>query len=98
MPTVKLTDALLRKRQAELPEGQRERLWDERTTGFGAIVGRRFVSFVVQTRLNGEQALRTIGRLDKPGPDGTLWTEPRARKAALKMLGAMASGEDPDGP
>jgi integrase len=95
MARQKLTQARLTQAQATIGTGERLRIWDSELPGYGAIIGSAAVSLVVQHRVSGRQKLRTIGRLGSPGPDGKPWTEARARKAAMRMLGSMSAGVDP---
>lgn len=86
-----------------LPGGvDRERHWDEALTGFGVIIGRRRVSFVVQRRIDGEQHLRTLGqwapsklRATDAGVRAKTMSVLQARDKAIQALGTMRSGADP---
>lgn len=88
----------------QLGERERAKHWDRRTTGFGVIIGRRRVSFVVQHRVEGEQRLVTLGhwapsklrQFDASQRDRTL-TVLQARDKAIIYLGQMRSGADPRG-
>lgn len=66
-----------------------EALWDELLPGFGARTRAKVEPrYVVKTVLNGRQKLITIGR------HGVLTLE-QARQAAKRILGEVASGNDP---
>lgn len=93
-----LTEAWIRS-HSTLPTGsERERHFDDHLPGFGVVVGRRSVMFVVRHRLKGKQCDRTIGQWQRPGAGddhSESWTEPRARKRARQWLGMMDNGLDP---
>jgi integrase len=63
-------------------------LWDHKLVGYGARKQIKGVHFYVRYRMNGEQIVRSIGRL---GP----WTCDTARNEAKRLLGIVASGVDP---
>jgi integrase len=85
---------------------ERARLWDAKLTGFGVVVGKRRISFVVQRRIKGERGQRnvTLGHwapaklraLDE-GLRAETVTVQQARDAAIQALGSMRSGADPRG-
>jgi integrase len=64
-------------------------LWDRQCVGFGARRQRGSVFFYVRYRLNGDQVVRSIGR------NGSPWTCDTARSEAKRLLGIVASGQDP---
>lgn len=67
-------------------------LWDAgkgSVLGFGVRKQRRDPVFVLKYSLNGRQRWYTIGRFGSP------WTVDLARLEATKLLGRIASGEDP---
>lgn len=106
MPAMNITEAWLSRVAANEVKGQkaklsddaiRQRYWDTTLPGFGVIVGRRFATFVVQTRVHGKQRLFKIGRHGRPGAGddhAEIWTVTRARKEAMRLLGAAQSGVD----
>jgi integrase len=63
-------------------------LWDQTVQGFGARRQRNGVYFYVRYRANGSQVVRSIGRLG-------VWTCDTARTEAKRLLGIVASGQDP---
>jgi len=63
-------------------------LWDTWVTGFGARRQTNGTFFYVRYRHNGQQTVRSIGRL---GP----WTPDTARTKAKELLGKVAGGNDP---
>jgi integrase len=63
-------------------------LWDEKLPGFGARRQRDAVSYVLKYRVQGVQRYVTLGRNGPLTPD-------EARKKAKRMLGELASGNDP---
>lgn len=102
-PTVDITERFLEAYELG-PGADRARHWDARITGLGVIIGRRRVSFVVQRRISGSQALVTLGHwapqklraMDAGLRDRTL-TVLQARGKAIEALGLMRGGEDPRG-
>lgn len=58
-------------------------------TGFGVRRQRRHAVFVIKYSVQGRQRWHTIGRFGSP------WTVDQARSEAKKLLGRIASGEDP---
>ncbi len=100
-----ITDSWLKRHAADPDKGKpplfsspglvQERWWDEGSPGFGVVIGKRFATFVVQHRVNGDQRMHTIGRWMRPMEDGQTCTVERAWKRARVLLGAMASGVDP---
>lgn len=67
-------------------------VWDSgkgAVTGFGVRRQRRFPIFFVKYSVGGRQRWHTIGRSGAP------WTVDQARSEAKKILGRVASGEDP---
>lgn len=98
---VNITDAFLKERApdprtgkpAALPEGaDRVRFWDASLTGFGVVVGARSATFIARYRVDGQRRDVTIGRWGRPGAgdatEGATWTVARARREALRLLGA----------
>jgi integrase len=71
--------------------GPGETIWDSKVTGFGARRQKsEAVSYIVFYRTKqGRQRWQTIGRHGAP------WTPDAARDEALRLLGAVAAGEDP---
>ena len=63
--------------------------FDTQLRGLGIRVGRVSKTFFVERRVNGKTRRLTIGRY------GVLTCE-QARKEALRLLGAMAMGSDPN--
>jgi len=69
-------------------------VWDSKVAGFGAVVGGRTVTFVVQRRVGRRGAGRRVRRVSIgrwPSP----WTVEAARAKAREALQAMDSGVDP---
>jgi len=66
-----------------------ETLWDADIKGFGVRYRTAGKSFFLKTRVSGTQRWFTIGRYGSP------WTAETARRQALRLLGAIANGEDP---
>ena len=68
-----------------------ETVWDAAVTGFGARRQRsEAIAYVLQYRTRqGRSRLYTIGRHGAP------WTPDTAREEARRLLGAVATGEDP---
>lgn len=64
-------------------------LWDANVKGFGVRCRTAGKSYMLKTRIRGQQRWFTIGRHGSP------WTAELARKKALSLLGAIADGEDP---
>lgn len=65
-------------------------VWDSDVIGFGVRKQRRYATFVLKYRAaGGRQRWVTIGRVDG------YWTPDLARAEAKRMLGLIASGEDP---
>lgn len=84
------------------PGEERAKHWDTKLTGFGVIVGKRRVSFIVQRRIDGEQTLATLGhwapgklRAADAGLRSKTMSVLQARDAAIQALGKMRSGLDP---
>jgi integrase len=69
--------------------GPDEILWDTDLKGFGVRRQARAVSYIVKTRVYGQQRWLTIGRHGSP------WTPATARKEAVRLLREAASGHDP---
>ena len=83
----KITKSLVDKAKSDTRD---QFIWDTDIKGFGLKVtpkGRRV--YVVQKRLRGRLRRFTIG------PHGAPWTPDKARIRAAKILGAIASGEEP---
>ena len=70
-------------------------LWDTEVKGFGARRQRRDPVYVVKARANGRQVLLTIGAHNAIGPGGKPWGPDAARREAKRLLGIVASGQDP---
>ena len=64
-------------------------VWDQTVVGFGARRQRRDVFYLLRYRLNGRQRFITIGRHGSP------WTPDTARNEAKRLLGLVASRNDP---
>jgi integrase len=64
-------------------------IWDQAVSGFGARRQCQGVFYYLRYRLNGCQRMLSIGRHGSP------WTPELARKEALRLLGNVASGQDP---
>ena len=69
-----------------------ETIWDADVRGFGVRKQRRDAVYVVKYRFNGQQRYFTIGKHGAP------WTPKTARKEALRLLGKVASNENPIDP
>jgi integrase len=76
-------------------EGFQRVVWDTELPGFGAVVGRRGITFVANFRANGKLRRMKIGQLGAPRPAGGTWTLADARRRAREILGQVAGGEDP---
>src|SRR4051812_44361191 len=70
-----------------LPPG--DTIWDTEVRGFGARRRRREITFVLKSRLKGQQRFLTIGRFGAP------WTVDLARNEAQRVRAEMSSGRDP---
>jgi len=64
-------------------------LWDTTVNGFGARRQTKGVFYYLRYRHNGSQIMRSIGRHGSP------WTPDTARNEALRLLGAVVSGDEP---
>lgn len=64
-------------------------LWDTELKGFGIRCQSQAKSYILKTRINGQQRFLTIGRHGQP------WTPKSARLEATRLLGEIASGKDP---
>ncbi|WP_342111035.1 site-specific integrase [Methylobacterium sp. SI9] len=64
-------------------------LWDAELKGFGVRCQRRDRVYGLKYRLQGQQRWFTIGKHGSP------WTADQARREAKRLLGLVASGEDP---
>jgi len=64
-------------------------LWDQSVMGFGARRQRRDVFYLLRYRFDGRQRFLTIGRHGSP------WTPETARTEARRLLGLVASRNDP---
>lgn len=80
----KLTEKVIT--DAKIPASGRLYIWDSQLNGFGAVVGKRGASFVMQLRVSGRQTKRTIGTAGKPREDGASWNVARARARARELL------------
>jgi integrase len=83
MGTAKITISVVGKLEAG------ETVWDTDTRGFGVRCQKRDPVYIVKYRAAGRQRLVTIGKHGAP------WTPDSARKEAKRVLGAVASNEDP---
>jgi integrase len=106
MPSISITEAWLRRVSPGTPEhdalfadgATRFRYWDSSLPGFGVVLGRSSATFIARARVSGRQRDVTIGRHGRPGAgedNSDRWTEARARREAMRVLGTMANGEDP---
>jgi integrase len=88
------------------PDVARVKLWDERLTGFGVVIGRRHRMFVVRGYVKGAgvrgRRQATIGpwapsrlRAADAGIRDRTMSVAMARDAAIRELGAMRAGKDP---
>lgn len=94
---MKLTEKTIER--ATIPEGQtRLLLWDEEPPGFGVMIGRKKIAFLVNYRADGSERRQTIGHRGGPCPDGGTWNLERARRRAREILGMVAAGQDPSAP
>jgi integrase len=95
-----ITDRALR-RDLKLPDGEPQLVaWDTEQAGFGVVVGRTRVTFVVNRRVDGKLHREAIGHWSgacgQCGDDGC--TDPAsARARALAMLGRLVNGESTPG-
>jgi integrase len=64
-------------------------LWDTTVNGFGARRQTKGVFYYLRYRHNGSQIMKSIGRHGAP------WTPDTARTEALRLLGAVLSGDEP---
>lgn len=64
-------------------------LWDVELKGFAARCQRRDRVYVLKYRMHGQQRWFTIGKHGSP------WTAELARREAKRLLGLIASGQDP---
>lgn len=104
--TVEITERFL-EGNCTLPEGvDRVRFWDARQPGFGVVVGKRRVSFVVFARVKGERnkTNTTLGqwapgklRAASESVRASTITVAMARDAAIAALGQMRAGTNPNG-
>lgn len=80
---------------ATLPAGaERARFWDTSLPGFGVVVGARSATFIARYRAGGKRRDVTIGRWGRVGAGddgGDRWTVERARREAMRLLGARPS-------
>lgn len=81
---VHLTEALLDRARVRGDVAQ-GRLWDTEVAGFGCVVGRHSMAFVVK-RSSGERQWFTIGRRGDTQPDGSALDVARAREIARDIL------------
>jgi len=95
------------------PDGQeRARAWDGKLSGFGVVIGKRRISFVVQHRIKGKKAKSGATMIDthvigqwapskRRGADAGVrdktMSVAMARDEAIKALGQMRRGIDPSG-
>ena len=84
---------------------ERARRWDSKLPGFGVVIGKRRISFVVFRRVKGEanKSNVTLGhwapgklRAADAGLRARTMTVANARDAAIQTLGQMRSGVDPN--
>jgi integrase len=64
-------------------------LWDDRVIGLGVRRQVKGCFYYLRVRHNGSQMMRSIGRHGSP------WTPDTARQEARRLLGTLASGNDP---
>jgi integrase len=70
-------------------------VWDDELPGFGAVVGKKTVTFIANYRANGAKRRQVIGRRGAIRDDGNPWTVTLARLRAREILGKVAGGGDP---
>ncbi len=77
----------------------RGRHYDTRLPGFGLYVGATKKSWFVEYRDGHGRGSRvrrfTFAEYGKPAQDGATWTAEKARREAMRLLGAIKSGNDP---
>ena len=72
--------------------GVGQTLWDDLVRGFGVRRQRHTPVYVLKYRFKGRQRFMTIG------PHGSPWTDDEARQEARRLLGLLASKENPRDP
>jgi integrase len=70
-------------------------VWDDELPGFGAVVGKKTITFIANYRANGAKRRQVIGRRGAIRDDGNPWTVTLARLRAREILGKVAGGGDP---
>jgi hypothetical protein len=70
-------------------------VWDDELPGFGAVVGKKIVTFIANCRANGAKRRQVIDRRGAIRADGNPWTVTLARLRAREILGKVAGGGDP---
>ena len=77
----------------------RGRHYDARLPGFGLYVGATKKTWFVEYRDGHGRGSRvrrfTFAEHGKPAPDGGTWTAEKARREAMRLLGAIKAGGDP---
>jgi integrase len=95
MPTLKFTAESVEKLPAPVDVPQFY-YWDERTTGFGLVVGRTGVKTfiaVARERDTGKKVKKAIGVLGQPRDEGSgVWTVQLARDAAERLIPEIRNG------
>ncbi|CAN5908446.1 tyrosine-type recombinase/integrase [soil metagenome] len=106
MPAVNITESWLKRIAPDEATGKapaidgkdRARFFDASLPGFGVLIGKRFATFIARARVGGVRRDVTIGHWGRAGAGenhAERWTEARARKEAMRLLGSMSSGKDP---
>ncbi len=100
--TATLTEPLVRRyaptsdAPAALPDGaDRARIWDD-LAGFYLVIGRRAATFYTRYRAAGKRVDKKIGEWGRPGAgedEAQVWTVDRAKRVAMKLLGARPAPE-----
>ncbi|MEE9251595.1 MAG: Arm DNA-binding domain-containing protein, partial [Alphaproteobacteria bacterium] len=87
MPTIKLSKSAIN--CIPLSKQGQAFYYDTRLPGFGLRVGQNSKTYFVEKRVNGKTRRVTIGRHG-------IFTCEQAKREALRLLGQMASGHDPN--
>jgi site-specific recombinase XerD len=93
---VELSDQFLQ--GFDLAGESRARMWDTKVPGFGATIGRRRITFVVQGRVQGDQRTVVVGHWGPPTSRAVapeLLSVSKARDLALAALVDMRRGQAP---